>query len=143
MQVATILARKGTMVHTVPETGTLAEAVALLRRHRIGALVVTDAGGDIVGILSERDVVYALAAHRRDGALELGIDTAMTRRVLTCTRDTPIAEVMETMTHARVRHMPVAENGELIGIVSIGDVVKRKIEEVEEEATELKRYIAS
>lgn len=142
MLVDTILQTKGVVVHTLPETGTLADAVAMLNAHNIGAVVITDTGGAIVGILSERDIVRRLGNHPSD-LLTLTIGECMTRGVVTCSRDTDLAEVMERMTRFRIRHMPVAENGDLIGIVSIGDVVKHKIEEAEHEAEVLREYIAS
>jgi CBS domain-containing protein len=142
MLVDTILQTKGVVVHTLPETGTLADAVATLNAHNIGAVVVTDAAGTIIGILSERDIVRQLGKNP-SGALALHIGQCMTRGVVTCSRDTDIAEVMERMTRLRIRHMPVAENSRLIGIVSIGDVVKHKIEEAEHEAEVLREYIAS
>ena len=142
MLVDTILQTKGVLVHTLPESGTLGDAVALLNRHNIGAVVITDTGGTIVGILSERDIVRRLGTDPA-GALALRIGDCMTRGVVTCTRQTPIAEVMERMTRHRIRHMPVAEAGELIGIVSSGDVVKLKIEEAAHAAEVLREYIAS
>ena len=142
MLVDTILQTKGVVVHTLPETDTLADAVAVLNARNIGAVVITDAGGAIIGILSERDIVRRLGQNSA-GALTLPIGQAMTRGVVTCTRNTDIAEVMERMTRVRIRHMPVAEDGALIGIVSIGDVVKYKIEEAEHEAEVLREYIAS
>ncbi len=142
MLVDTILQSKGVVVHTLPETDTLGDAVSTLNTHNIGAVVITDAGGAIVGILSERDIVRRLGKDPA-GALALPIAAAMTRGVVTCARDTAIAEVMERMTRFRIRHMPVAEGGALIGIVSIGDVVKHKIEEAEHEAEVLREYIAS
>ena len=142
MLVDTILQTKGVIVHTLPETDTLADAVNLLNTYNIGAVVITDVGGAIVGILSERDIIRRLGKDP-GGALALSIGKAMTRGVVTCTRDTNIAEVMERMTRLRIRHMPVAEGGELIGIVSIGDVVKYKIQEAEHEAEVLREYIAS
>ena len=142
MLVDTILQTKGVIVHTLPETDTLADAVATLNTHNIGAVVVTDGGGAIIGILSERDIVRRLGKNPT-GALSLRIGQCMTRGVVTCARDTDIAEVMERMTRLRIRHMPVAEAGGLIGIVSIGDVVKYKIEEAEHEAAVLREYIAS
>ena len=142
MLVDTILQTKGVLVHTLPESGTLGDAVALLNRHNIGAVVITDAGGTIVGILSERDIVRRLGTDPA-GALALRIGDCMTRGVVTCTRQTPIADVMERMTRHRIRHMPVAEAGELIGIVSSGDAVKLKLEEAEHEAEVLREYIAS
>ena len=142
MLVDTILQTKGVIVHTLPETDTLADAVNLLNTYNIGAVVITDTGGAITGILSERDIIRRLGKNPT-GALAMTIGQAMTRGVVTCTRDTNIAEVMERMTRLRIRHMPVAEAGDLIGIVSIGDVVKFKIEEAEHEAEVLREYIAS
>lgn len=142
MLVDAILHTKGVVVHTLPETGTLADAVALLNAHNIGAVVITGSGGSIAGILSERDIVRQLGKNP-GGALNLPIASCMTRGVFTCTRDTPINDVMERMTRYRIRHMPVAEDNVLIGIVSIGDVVKRKIEDAEQEALALREYIAS
>lgn len=142
MLVETILQTKGVVVHTLPETDTLADAVNLLNRHNIGAVVITDTGGTITGILSERDIIRRLGKDPT-GALALPIGQAMTRGVVTCARDTNIAEVMERMTHMRIRHMPVAQGSDLVGIVSIGDVVKFKIEEAEHEAEVLREYIAS
>ena len=142
MLVDTILQTKGVIVHTLPETDTLADAVNLLNTYNIGAVVITDTGGTITGILSERDIVRQLGK-APESALSLAIGACMTRGVVTCTRDTNIAEVMERMTHMRIRHMPVAQGSDLVGIVSIGDVVKFKIEEAEHEAEVLREYIAS
>ncbi|MET3924707.1 CBS domain-containing protein [Devosia sp. 2618] len=142
MLVETILQTKGVVVHTLPETGTLGDVVAALNSHNIGAVVITDVGGDIIGILSERDIVRRLGKDPA-GALSLRIGDCMTRSVVTCTRNTDLDEVMERMTRQRIRHMPVADHGHLLGIVSIGDVVKHKIEEIEREAEVLKEYIAS
>jgi CBS domain-containing protein len=142
MFVETILHAKGVTVHTLPETGTLADAVDLLNRHNIGAVVITNTGGSIVGILSERDIVRRIGKDAAT-ALTLTIGDCMTRGVVTCRRDTTIAEVMERMTRLRIRHMPVADGEDLVGIVSIGDVVKHKIEEAEREAADLREYIAS
>lgn len=142
MLVETILQTKGVVVHTLPEAASLADAVAQLNAHNIGALVITKADGTIIGILSERDIVRQLGT---DPAAALGRSVAdtMTRGVVTCARDTDIAEVMERMTRLRIRHMPVTEANRLVGIVSIGDVVKHKIEQAEHEAAVLKEYIAS
>jgi CBS domain-containing protein len=142
MLVDTILQTKGAAVHTLPDTATLAQAVAALNAHNIGALVIVGAGGAITGILSERDIVRRIGEDV-SSALSLPVADCMTRGVITCTRTTEIADVMERMTRLRIRHMPVTENGKLAGIVSIGDVVKRKIEEAEHEAEVLKEYIAS
>ncbi len=141
MLVDTILQTKGAAVYTLPESATLAEAVGALNAHNIGALVIIGAGDTIAGILSERDIVRRLGDDAT-GALALPVAACMTRTVITCSRDTEIAEVMERMTRQRIRHVPVVEDGRLAGIVSIGDVVKRKIEETEQEAEALKEYIA-
>lgn len=141
MFVDTILQTKGGLVHTMPQTATLAAAIHTLNTHNIGALVITDPAGAIVGILSERDIVRRLSADSAD-ILALPIADCMSRDVQTCARDTQIGNVMERMTQFRVRHMPVIENGRLLGIVSIGDIVKFKIEEAEREAADLRGYIA-
>ena len=142
MLVDTILQSKGVKVHTLPQSGSLADAVALLNTHNIGAVVITGPANAIAGILSERDIVRRLGTDPAS-ALTLPIADCMTRGVVTCERQTTIDDVMERMTHHRIRHMPVAESGALVGIISIGDVVKLKIEEAEREAAELREYIAS
>ena len=141
MQVETILQSKGRNVVTVTAGSTIAEAVDLLNGKKIGAVVVVD-GKRVVGILSERDVVRHLG--RDWGALvSRPVSDVMTKAVVTVSRFATVADVMERMTEKRIRHMPIVDNGELVGIVSIGDVVKRKIEEAEQEAMALKEYIAS
>jgi CBS domain-containing protein len=142
MLVENILQTKGAVVHTMPETGTLADAVALLNRHNIGAVVITNASGTIIGILSERDIVRRLGTDPA-ATLNLRIADCMVRGVVTGSMTTPIDEVMERMTTLRIRHMPIVQGDVLVGIVSIGDVVKFKIEEVEQEASALREYIAS
>jgi CBS domain-containing protein len=142
MLVDTILQTKGAAVYTLPDSATLAEAVGALNTHNIGAIVIVGAGNTIAGILSERDIVRRLGQGVAS-TLAQPVTACMTRSVVTCSRDTDIAEVMERMTSLRIRHMPVTENGVLAGIVSIGDVVKRKIEQAEHEAEALKEYIAS
>lgn len=142
MLVENILQTKGMVVHTLVETGTLADAVTMLNQHNIGAVVITDADGAIVGILSERDIVRRLGADPT-ATLGLAIADCMVRGVVTSTLTTDIDEVMEHMTNYRIRHMPVVDGDTLIGIISIGDVVKSKIQAVEQEATALRDYIAS
>lgn len=142
MQVETILRGKGSLVHTVPEAAKLADAVAILNQHNIGAVVVTDARGRVVGILSERDVVRALAKGLAN-ALDEPVRTRMTATVFTANRTSTVDELMNIMTNKRIRHIPIVEGGELTGIVSIGDVVKRKIEETVLEAEALRDYIAT
>src|SRR5262249_9068464 len=116
-------------------------AVRELKARGIGALVVSDDGHSVAGILSERDIVHALAEH---GAtlLALPVERLMTRRVVTCTPEDTVSELRGRMTERRLRHMPVIRNDRLCGIVSIGDLVKSRIEEVEFEADELRHFIA-
>ncbi|MBO0902341.1 CBS domain-containing protein [Jiella sonneratiae] len=142
MTVAHILKGKGSEVVTLRPEVTLSEVVQVLAEKRIGAIVLVDDGGRVAGIVSERDVVRVLA---RSGpvVLEKPIGEAMTVKVKTCTTMTPIEEVLTTMTHGRFRHLPVVEDGRLAGIISIGDVVKMKIEEAEREAREMREYIAA
>ena len=141
MQVENILQSKGRAVHTVSADSLLAAAVDMLTERRIGAVVVMD-GKKVAGILSERDIVRHLG---KDWAALASrpVRDVMTKAVVTTSRYATVAQVMEQMTERRIRHLPVVESGELVGIVSIGDVVKRKIEETEQEATALKQYIAS
>jgi CBS domain-containing protein len=140
MTVAAILDTKGTNVVLASPATTMAEAVALLAGKRIGALVVCDAAGTLCGILSERDVVRALA---RDGgaALERPLADYMTAEVETTERAEIMPSLMERMTDGRFRHMPVVEDGRLLGIVSIGDVVKFRVAEIEAEAHAMREYI--
>ena len=142
MQVEAILQSKGTVVRTVPDNARVHDAVNMLNKYNIGAVIVTDSDGLVAGIISERDIVRLLG---RDpaGALKRPVSECMTAKVVTCSRDTMIADLMEQMTRFRIRHIPIVEEGELIGIVSIGDVVKRKIEEAEQEASALREYIAT
>ncbi|MFD1943222.1 CBS domain-containing protein [Paradevosia shaoguanensis] len=142
MLVDDILQSKGTVVHTIPAYARLSEAVDILNANNIGAVVVTDRSRAVIGILSERDIVRQLGVHGAD-ALDLEIGDSMSSAVITCTRSTSVAMLAERMTEYRIRHIPVIENGDLLGIVSIGDVVKRKIEETEQEADAMREYIAS
>ena len=141
MTVKQILDQKGRDVVTVsPSMGT-EEAVRFLADNKIGAVVVIGAGGKIAGILSERDIVSAVASKGAE-ALAKPISAFMTTRVTTCGESHSVNQVMELMTNGRFRHLPVEENGMLVGIISIGDVVRRRIEDVEREAEEIKAYIA-
>jgi CBS domain-containing protein len=141
MTVKAILSRKGNDVITVEPTVTLSAAVNILAEHRIGALVVV-AGADeqVAGILSERDIVRALA-QRGPGALQEAVGQVMTRRVVTCTESDTVAALMERMTQGKFRHLPVVERGKLVGLVSIGDVVKHRLGEMEHESNALREYI--
>ena len=142
MQVENILQSKGRAVHTVAARATIAEAVDILNSRRIGAVVVVTDAGKVAGILSERDIVR----HLGKDWTALGskpVSEVMTKNVVTMNRQATVTEVMERMTERRIRHLPIVDYGDLVGIVSIGDVVKRKIEETEQEALALKEYIAS
>jgi len=141
MTVAAILAGKGRDVLTTGTSRTLAEAVEVLASRRVGALVVVEGGDRIVGIVSERDIVRAIAGGA--DALDQQVSSVMTRNVMTCSDGETIDSVMSRMTRGRFRHLPVAENGRLTGIISIGDVVKARIEQVEREAEEMRAYIAT
>jgi CBS domain-containing protein len=141
MTVAWILDEKGRDVVTVAPEATLAEVAAILSGKRIGAVVVTEMGA-IRGIISERDIVRALAEHGTEG-LRKPVCECMTERVVTCRPTDSVDGVMQTMTSGRFRHLPVVEDGRLAGIISIGDVVKRRIEQVEREAAEIREYIAT
>ncbi len=142
MQVRHILERKGDDVVTTRPEATLEEAARLLKNHRIGALVVTDGNDRVLGIVSERDIVNALAQH---GAVcgERPVSEVMTEELAVCTPEDTTDTLMEVMTRQRVRHLPVIENGRLAGIVSIGDVVKSRMEEIAFEAEQMKMYIAT
>jgi CBS domain-containing protein len=142
MLVSHILREKGREALAIPPEATLFEAARVLTLNRIGALLVHDKKGALSGIISERDIVRALA---EDGASAMALTVAqrMTKDVATCAENDTIAEIMETMTRCRFRHMPVVENGRVAGIVSIGDVVKIRIAETLREAQALKEYIAT
>jgi CBS domain-containing protein len=140
MTVKAILSRKGTDVVTVEPKTNLNEAVQLLGQRRIGAVVVTGADRRVIGILSERDIVRAMG-ERGHQILDETVDSVMTRRVVTCAEADTVAEIMERMTAGKFRHLPVIENGRLAGIISIGDVVKYRLEEIEKESEALKEYI--
>ena len=140
MNVKTILAAKGGDIVCIDPTADLAAAVKLLTTHRIGAVVIRGAGGRLGGILSERDIVSAISEHGA-AALTLPVSQVMTRNVATCGEDDSIASIMERMTVGKFRHMPVVDKGELIGLVSIGDVVKQRVGEIEQESEAMRDYI--
>lgn len=141
MNVEGLLRSKGTAVTTVAPAARVVEAVALLAEHRIGALVVTDEEGQVVGIVSERDVVQVLA-EQGPALLEQEVAAIMTREVVTCEMATTVDELSRSMTDRRMRHVPVVVDGRLRGIVSIGDVVKDRIRDLEVETRTLHEYIA-
>jgi CBS domain-containing protein len=137
-----ILSIKGRNVVTIGPNQTMGEAARILAEKRIGALLVQDGQKPFLGIVSERDIVRAISA-RGAGALEEPVSRFMTEKVTTCTTQTPINDVMEVMTQGKFRHVPVVEGGVLLGIVSIGDVVKMRLEEIEAEAQAIRDYIAT
>jgi CBS domain-containing protein len=142
MTVAQILSRKGRAVITVVPSETLQGVVNLLAQNRIGAVVVVDGKGGLAGIVSERDVVRAVSEHG-GGGMGKTVADIMTKKVRTCSPEDTEAELMGLMTEHRIRHLPVLEGGKLTGMISIGDVVKLRIESIEREAEEMKSYIAS
>jgi CBS domain-containing protein len=142
MFVSDILAQKGGLVFTVTPDTTVAQTTQHLSTRRIGSVLVMDDTHTIAGIVSERDVVRALARHGAE-ALDLEVRQVMTRDVVTCHPDDPIERVMGLMTAGRFRHLPVQDRGELIGLISIGDVVKARLEETQHETEALKAYIVA
>ena len=142
MDVAQILENKGHQVMTSPPTASVADVARRLKEAAIGAVVVQETDGRIVGILSERDVVHALVDFDSDLPNQT-VAALMTREVQTCTPSDKVHEIMRRMTEGRIRHLPVIEDGALAGIISIGDIVKRRLEELEEESHALRDYIAS
>lgn len=144
MNVKAILAAKernlGGDVVCIEPTADLAAAAKLLTTHRIGAVVIRGAGGRLAGILSERDIMRALSQHGAD-ALALPVGQVMTRDIETCGEDDTVASIMERMTAGQFRHMPVISKGELVGLISIGDVVKQRVDEVKRESEAMRDYI--
>jgi CBS domain-containing protein len=142
MTVKAILDAKGNDVVTIEATATIAAAAKMLAERRIGALLILGAQRRVMGIISERDIVRVLA-ERGGGVLEESVGTVMTRKVVTCTRSDTVGEIMERMTAGKFRHVPVIEDGRLVGIISIGDVVKHRLHEMEKESAALREYIAT
>ncbi len=142
MTIAAILKAKGNDVATVRPSVQLEQAARMLTERRVGCLVVVDASRSVQGILSERDIVHAIA---RDGAQSLAstVESVMSSPVVTCRDTDTIDQIMAVMTARRFRHVPVVEDGALMGIVSIGDVVKQKIAEAETEAAAMRAYITT
>ncbi len=140
MIVSQILGQKGADVATVPTDATVADVLAELREYGIGALVVSDDGRTIAGIISERDVVRGFADNGA-AMLETRVADVMTAEVITCEKKTTVDHLMAMMTERRIRHVPVVEDGVLVGIISIGDVVKSRVRELETETEQLADYI--
>jgi CBS domain-containing protein len=141
MNVHTILRGKGKSVVTIHPDATIERAVAVLRLRGIGALVVSDDGEKVAGILSERDIVDAIGQYGSE-LLSVSVSEVMTCPVVTCEPDDSVAELMAEMTSRRIRHFPVMEDGRLVGIVSIGDLVKSRLDEIEFEAHSMRSFIA-
>jgi len=139
-RIASLLAGKGDSVATITADKTVTAAVDALRAHRIGALVVSSDGEHIDGIVSERDIVRGLAGER-SALLDEPVGSIMTSTVFTCSPDDDVESLMAVMTQRRIRHVPVVEDGRLCGIISIGDIVKSRIDELEKDRKELVEYI--
>ncbi len=142
MKVKAMLAVKGSKVTTTRPYATIATVIRMMKLEGIGALVVSDDGEALGGIISERDIVRGLVDHGHE-LLEMRVAELMTRAVKTCTPEANIKEVMAEMTRSRVRHLPVFDDGKLRGIISIGDVVKNRLEELETETNVLRDYAIS
>jgi CBS domain-containing protein len=140
MNVASILHQKGRAVATVGPNVTLLDVADKLAAKRIGAVVVVEAGGKLGGIISERDIIRALAKSGHS-CLKRPVSEVMTRNVVTCQETDTLDELMAMMTERRFRHLPVVTDDALVGIISIGDVVKHHVAEVEMEATAMREYI--
>ncbi len=141
MTIAKVLQAKGSSVETIPADASLSDAVRKLGEKRIGALPVLD-GDQIAGIVSERDVIYCLREHGPD-ALEWPVRRAMSAPAITVDSRTDVLEALALITERRIRHLPVMEGGEIRGIVSIGDLVKHRMERIEAEAEAMRAYIQS
>jgi CBS domain-containing protein len=140
MSVRAILEAKGSQVATVPADATIRVALDKLKIGNYGALVVSDDGETVQGIISERDIVRAMAEHGND-LLTTPVARLMTRQVHTCRLSDKVKELMGVMTRHRIRHVPVVEDGRLCGLISIGDVVKTRVDELETETSVLRDYI--
>ena len=141
MRISELLAGKGANVATITKEQTVAEAVAALCAHRIGALVVSPDGQRIEGIVSERDIVRTL--NENAALMSVAVSSIMSTDVSTCAPDDDLESLMSTMTDRRIRHLPVVDGGRLVGIVSIGDVVKSRIGELVKDKNELVDYITA
>jgi CBS domain-containing protein len=140
MNISDILRHKGSDVITIAPSETVSSLLAQLAEHNVGALLVHD-GSEVVGVVSERDIVRRIA-ERGAALLDAAVEEIMTSVVVSCTSKDSIDSVAESMTERRVRHMPVIDNGELVGIVSIGDVVSSRIRQLEKDRGQLEQYIS-
>ena len=139
MTIAAILSNKGSEVATVPAGTRVREAARLLKERNIGAVPVVD-GDRILGIFSERDLVGCICAHGND-ALDMAVDAGMSSPARTVDSGTPVLAALSIMTNHRIRHLPVVESGQIRGIISIGDLVKHRIDQIEAEAEAMRTYI--
>jgi CBS domain-containing protein len=142
MIVSQILKSKGSQVHTVSRTTSIMEVSCLLASKRIGATVIIDQNGLVEGIISERDIVRGLANYGAK-VLDMPVEDLMTRNVITRGAESQIDELRWEMTNSRIRHLPILDNGKLVGLISIGDVVKNRVEELQAEGDMLRDYIAT
>jgi CBS domain-containing protein len=142
MLIAHVIREKGAVVHTLPAEASLEQAARELLEKRVGARVVLDGAGGIVGVFSERDLVREIARHGAD-ALTAKVGAAMSREVITATAEETIDDCLARMTDRRVRHLPVVREVQLVGIVSIGDLVKHRIAVAEAESAAMQAYIAA
>lgn len=140
MNVKGILARKGNLVKTIKPAATIADAARTLAEARIGAVVVSNDGATIAGILSERDIVRVIGTEGT-AALNWTVDRAMTANVVTCKPEDRLEDLMSMMSGRRIRHLPVAVEGRMAGLISIGDVVKERINQIEADAEAMRDYI--
>lgn len=140
MKVREILGGKGSEVATIRPDSTISMAASLLKLKKIGALVVSEDGKGVAGILSERDIVRGLVDNGRE-LMDMPVADLMTSTVKTCHLGSDLNEIMVEMTRSRIRHLPVVEEGQLSGIISIGDVVKNRLDELETETSVLRDYI--
>jgi CBS domain-containing protein len=142
MTVSLILAAKGREVVTIAPTATIAAAIRLLAKKRIGAIVILGPGRGLVGLLSERDIICALAAGGK-AVLDQRVSQTMVRNVRSCSEEDVVCDIVQQITNNKVRHIPVVNQSRVVGIVSIGDVVKHRLTEIERESFEMHDFIAT
>ena len=142
MLVSDLIKEKGAGVITTGPATTVAEVADIIARERIGAVVVTEQDDQVVGIISERDIVNGLSKHGPN-LLKLAVPVVMTRDVFTCPTTENVNQLRREMTNRRARHIPIVDEGKLVGIISIGDIVKNRLDELEDEAQQMRDYIAT
>jgi CBS domain-containing protein len=142
MSVKDLLSQKGPKVYTVPNSAKLREAIAVLNDKNIGVVLITDSDGKLDGILSERDIVRR-SLLQETGFRDEAVTKSMTKNVLSVNSAASVDDVMEVMTNSRIRHVPVLDGDQIMGLISIGDVVKRKIAQAENEAAAMRDYISA